>query len=175
MTNGRRGKEDWMAFPEEEDTSKAADVLRWATDDLSNRDEMNDFEYNLATLAKAGRTDDRNAGIAAAMVFAYDREQEQKVEADAATGHIGTEGERGDFELTVKKITYGVGYYEATLVKFEDAEGHQAVWFASGEPEIEEGATYKVRATVRKHGQYRGIDQTTLTRCKVEQRETVAA
>jgi len=148
----------------EEDEEKAIAALEWARA-LSKRDDLNDFEHNLLTLAEAGLTDFHNAGIAAAMVFAYDREKTN--ESEATPGHIGTVGERGEFELTVQHVIPNVGFYDATLFKLADAAGHQAVWFSSNGTRMEAGRTYIVKATVKAHGNYKGTDQTTLSRCKV--------
>jgi hypothetical protein len=48
----------------------------------------------------------------------------------------------------------------------EDDDGNVYVWRTLAE-KMAEGRTYKVRGTVKEHGEYNGTKQTVLTRCKV--------
>ena len=59
------------------------------------------------------------------------------------------------------------GIYGLTLIhRLEDLSGNKAVWFSSGNG-LDTGKTYQIKATVKKHGDYNGANQTVLTRCKV--------
>ena len=53
-----------------------------------------------------------------------------------------------------------------TAVSMTDEDGNNAVWFACGAKDYRTGETFKVKATVKRHGTDRdGNKQTVLTRC----------
>jgi len=159
-------------FPQtDEDGLKASAAILWVNGELAGRDSLNDYEHNLTMVGEIGSVGWPETGIAASMIAAYERAIEQPANV---AGFIGQEGQRDEFILTVSKLIPNVGMFEATLVSFTNEEGQAAVWFASNAPELETGKTYKVKATVKRHGNYRGTDQTTLTRCKVETAEAVS-
>jgi hypothetical protein len=80
---------------------------------------------------------------------------------------VGEEKERREFTLTVLRVfeldsDWGV----TSLHKMVDADGNIFVWYASNEC-LEQGKTFKLRGTVKRHDEYRGTKQTVLTRCVV--------
>jgi hypothetical protein len=59
----------------------------------------------------------------------------------------------------------GGQFGDKVLHTFEDGQGNAAVWFSSGRA-LKIGKTYEIKATVKEHGEYNGIKQTVLSRCK---------
>lgn len=49
----------------------------------------------------------------------------------------------------------------------EENTGNNLVWFASNNPEFNNGDRYKLKGTVKTHNVRDGKNQTVLTRCKV--------
>lgn len=154
----------------EQDTETAETSLEWARN-LSERDDLNDYLYNLTTIAKAGAVHTKHFGLACSIVSSYNREQERLlgIEREAKQGatseHFGEVKKRAEYTLTVTRYTTSEGDYGVThIFGFEDASGNRAVWFGSTNPGMELGYTYKVKATIKGHGNYRGVKQTTLTR-----------
>jgi hypothetical protein len=109
------------------------------------------------------------------------REQERKARA-AASEHIGEVGKRIELTVRYERTHSWDGLYGPTqLVRF-DHEGSALVWKTSGwlpgvdvahvdgweaQRPMPEGAVLRIRATVKKHDEYRGGRQTVLTRVKV--------
>ena len=61
------------------------------------------------------------------------------------------------------------GYDGQTMLKFQDEDGRVLVWWASGLCEFDLGERVRfLGGTVKRCGEYRGVSQTTLTRCRVE-------
>lgn len=59
------------------------------------------------------------------------------------------------------------GHYGlAKLHSLRDEEGRTLIWFATGADELEVGGKYRILGTVKKHEEYKGWKQTTLTRVK---------
>ncbi len=52
------------------------------------------------------------------------------------------------------------------LYKMRDASGNVFTWFSSGGAGLEAGKTIKLDATVKAHGEYKGVRETVLTRAK---------
>ena len=108
-------------------------------------------------------------------------------EKDLTSGYVGEVGKRGDFELTLERaVDLGPSQYSEhrQMLRFRDAAGNILVWFTGVCPRVREihgegadswttsrdlevGETLRVRATVKKHDEYKGIRQTVLTRATI--------
>lgn len=82
---------------------------------------------------------------------------------------IGEVGERlTDLKLMVKYVNGFDGQFGFTYVyKMEDEDGNQFTWFT--QKSLEQGQSYIVRGTVKKHDEFRGVKQTVLTRCHLKE------
>lgn len=79
--------------------------------------------------------------------------------------HIGTVGEKIELELTVV-MAMAAGFPGSSLLIFADAAGNRFKAYYSGSEEFGRDGTYKIRATVKEHTEYKGVKQTALTRIK---------
>ena len=163
------GRKPHSPSPEARAAAEAA--VAWA-DELP--DDVSDYLWNVRTVARLGVVEWRTFGIAASIVTAHDRDLARAREtARAATvsQHFGTVGKRGEYTLTVDRIIplEDTGYGVSHLVIMVDAAGNRAVWkqSAGSSADLEAGSTYRAKATVRRHGEYRGVAQTDLTRLAV--------
>jgi hypothetical protein len=101
--------------------------------------------------------------------------QRRDVERYSATSHhVGQVKERLEFEAVI------VGVYETEnayghvdIVKMRDNDGNLFTWFASGFTDLQRSDRVKLRGTVKKHDEYRGIKSTVITRCKYDKFEVV--
>lgn len=100
--------------------------------------------------------------------------REEAAQRGAASEHFGTVKVRDAFNLTVTACRqfevdgYAYPYHPETktAVSMTDEDGNNAVWFACGAKDYRTGETFKVKATVKRHGTDRdGNKQTVLTRC----------
>ena len=133
------------------------------------------YFHNLKVIAKSSTISRKNSNLHASILGNYLREVgEAEKKAKAATKtpskFMGQIGEKVEFIGTVVNTkqfdgTYGV----TTLIAFEDAEGNEYVWWASGAHDIEKGSKFVVKATVKKHeiSRYNNQQQTTITRAKL--------
>lgn len=104
-------------------------------------------------------------------------ERAAKFEAECGNSkHVAKIGERVEVTATVRSvreftyISWGYNGCECTgqVVNFVTTDGDVVVWFNKGAKfESTEGGTVKVRGTVKKHGEYQGVAQTTMQRVKV--------
>lgn len=156
--------------PTDADYETARAAMEWA-EGLAGR-AQSDLEHNMATLAKHGSLDShRHAGLAAWIVGGYLREQGRLAgeKAAAATARVsqyqGRVGERSEFKglALTDVLTMESQFGTSFLHKFVDAEGNRYTWFASKE-RLTEGKTYNLKATVKKHDEYKGVKTTQLTR-----------
>lgn len=158
--------------PTDGDRLTAFETLQW----VNAMNARSDYEHNLrATLACGSVRVREDLGIAASAVSAYQRylgrqveyAQKQKRNADLGNAWMGTVGKRETFDLTVLDVKVREGDYgPTTIVKFVDAENNLATWFASGfkADDYKAGQTVKVKATVKRHGEFNGKPETYLTR-----------
>lgn len=81
--------------------------------------------------------------------------------------HIGKEGDKITINVTITGIyatenQWGMGHF----ITMRDDAGNSLNWYSSSDIDLEKGHTYKIRGTIKKLGEYKGIKQTTLTRVK---------
>lgn len=166
--------------PEDEDEATANQALTW----IRTVDRTGDnFIANLQELAKGEEGHLKNAGLYAALIPAYHRhlgyeyerdikrraEAAAREEAAARSTHVGEPKQRLNLTgLTVTEVrTYESAWGAGRVVTFHDATGSVLKWWTSKGHELTVGDVVDVRATVKSHGEYRGVAETTLTRAVV--------
>lgn len=153
--------------PTEDDIDNAKKSIEWACG-IEGR---SDFEHNLKAIASSGMASHRTMGLSCAIYGAWRKafevEASRKI-ASETSKHIGTVGER----ITLHEIKVlssrciGEGQYGATwLIKLTNDDGDALTWFTS-EEKLQAGETVSLKATVKKHDEFRGVKQTILTRCQ---------
>ncbi|MCV7144236.1 hypothetical protein [Mycolicibacterium fortuitum] len=168
-------KEDDRAYY----VAKAVDAAAYAADaELINaiRASVNetgpdsDYGRNLRVILAGEMVSPRNIGILTSLVKVYARQQQIEAERKATpivAGFIGEVGERIKNIAGVAKTVYrDEGYYgmRTLLVGITD-DGHVITWWASKSLDIEVGQRFTIgAATVKNHDNYKGQDQTVLSR-----------
>ena len=142
--------------------------------EMDKKENKSDYEYNLTMLHNMGMIRARRIPLFASGVGVYLRHTEKLAEIERqknATGgsqHIGSVKERLDFEATVQGIHYFDGNFGTTaIVTFHDVDGNVLKWFTGGDFEMKRNTSVSVRGTVKSHGEYKGVKETVVTRCKV--------
>lgn len=165
------------------ETARAA--IEWTSADLETAragDGLNDFQHNLSVIVALGWTGIKQAGFAGSIlgyhrrgiaraeeIKAREAAKAARLAAVGESSHVGVIGEQVTLEVVIgRTIVCGGGQWGPSyLVKMESLNGDQLAWFASSDLDLEAGARCFVRGTVKKHDDYKGIAQTTLTRCAV--------
>ena len=174
MANEKRVDEDFKVSQASVDRAKAA--LAWARDEngllrMVREQRDNDYLYNLSQVARLDALNYRMLGLAASLVPAYEREMAKNVQSQptGTSTHFGQVGVRLSTILTVtesRSIMTKMGE-PLTLLKFVTPEGDVAAWFTNGDHGMKLGKTYRVKATVKRHDEYKGLKQTILGRINV--------
>lgn len=129
-------------------------------------DTANDFQYNLVTLLKGDYFDFRYTGTVAYAIRIFAAEQERRRAAKTSpSNHVGAVGDRIKVEATLTRVVY-VPNYDCYSHDFVDKNGNVFNWFTSRKIG-EVGEAVSVMGTVKNHNEFKGVKQTTLTRCKV--------
>ena len=154
---------DYQPTANDQTNSEAA--LTWAIDQ-TNAD--NDYLRNVNLIARVGYTTHTTFGLAVSIVAAYQREEakREEVQMNAASRHQGTLKQRSVFTLKVVSVFGAEGQYGTIGIhRMRDVGGNVFTWFASPGPGwLEVGDTYSVKATVKAHDTYNGVQQTILSR-----------
>jgi len=155
----------------DEDREMAHATLQHARDkfaDVPSRDLVDAFEATLWSITQRDQFLQKHAGQTAFTVRMYIRDViEPQVQASLAVDstYIGTEKKREEFTVTVHKLIPIQGAFGMKLIcLMADDKGNQLRWVNSGQNELEAGRTYVVKATVKKHEEYKGVKQTHLSR-----------
>jgi hypothetical protein len=161
----------------DEDRAQAEAAEVWAeslTDECLAK-QTSDYLHNVRTIARGGSVGLREAGIAASIIAAYQRNvmNERRVLKAMASVHVGTIGKRETFEVTLDNITgYETHFGYTTVVRFTTDDGAILVWKASADPDLKPeqvGKRFNLTGTVKQHSEYKGTKQTVVQRCKIVQ------
>lgn len=157
----------------EESNALAAEVIEWVRGWDADA-ELSDYEHNLRVVMASDAMPTKAAGIAASAYPAYQRhlgreaERRARRESAATSRFLGEVGGKIDLRATVIGHREIDGSYGVThLYRFLDDEGNRLSWFASSEQDIAEGDAVVLRATVKQHRAWEGIEETQVTRAKV--------
>ncbi len=159
----------------------AKEAIEWAKEQGATG---NDYIHNLHVICELDYVTSRTAGYAASIVSSFYRATERQLRKDVlqadGTDHVGTVGKRSEMLLTLLAVIRTEGYYGMSFIhKFADGDGNAVTWFASNphivtcsdahpDESMVQGATYRVKATVKDHGEYKGQAQTKVARVAVQ-------
>lgn len=162
----------------EVDEERAEQVIAW----VRGMGEQNSvFLNNLRAIFTVDEVEIKNFGFACSAISAFmkhlDRQAEilRKRESHKNSRHVGTVGQRQVFEgLTVDSVRSFEGQFgTTTLIKFTDKDGNLITWFASGDKvdDFRLGARVDLKATIKKHDDFRGELQTVVNRGIIQKQE----
>jgi hypothetical protein len=163
----------WLAGqPTAAHAERGAAVLAW----LAANDDRSDYMHNLRVAAASIIAQRKFYGLLASAPQAYNRAMGEIAERAARAaapdaGHFGEVGKRLDFEATILRVkAYDSLYGAKRMIAMRTADGHECITFTTGHgcTSNDVGATFQVRATVKRHSAYKGRAQTELTRCAFE-------
>lgn len=174
---------------EDGDRAKAEAAIDWAKELSPDVLEKNDYLANVNLVSRVGIVSRKTAGVAASIIVAYNKAVDIEAERVAresrrvaresrpASEWIGEIGTRIKvLAVKVEKVIATEGFYGTTGVhKMVDESGNDLTWFASAGEWLKEGESYRVSATPKKHGEYKGRKQTVLNRVSVWTDECLAA
>lgn len=155
------------------------DEIAFATAALAWAEEIeptNDYLANVNAVALKVSLRASHLGIAASIIPAYSREIEReirrKLEAESLAGsvHFGKVKERLVLTGTVLSVRYIDSHYGTkALVKILTTDGNVAVWWASDASNApQQGDEVTGKATVKEHGEFGGVAETTVLRYAFE-------
>ncbi len=153
---------------------------------IMQMDARSDFEHNLKRIVNAGVVSSKTAGYAASIYTVYRRAEERGIidnvffptppeasEEDELSQHMGSIGDRLDFEAQVIRKQVREGFYgETTMMVFQviggDYDGSEVIWWSSSSKRMPPvGDVVMVRGTIKKHGEFKGKKTTTISRAKI--------
>lgn len=133
-----------------------------------------EYVENLKVLCAGQTIKESNLGFLASAPQAHLRylgqQAERKVEVDTTINeYVGQVGDKIEITVTVVGVHFIQGSYGmTTLYMLRDAAGFTYKWFSSaGSLGDDNGVTFRIKGTIKDHGEYRGLKSTMLTRCKV--------
>ncbi len=160
-----------------EDIDLARRTIEWASKEFGEQDpsSLTDYGYSCRQVVLSGVASRRSMGVAASLVPAYQRAMTQAAERErsADSQHIGTVGERLVLDLTFTGVRTFDGQYGRTYIcMFLDPSGNVVKWFASSwifdfPFASAAGKSVKLKATIKEHGEYKGVKETQLSRAAV--------
>ena len=94
--------------------------------------------------------------------------KEPEVEGEIRGRHLGAIGDRLELRVTVTRINgpYAGEFGDSYLCVMESEEHDLLCWWTGENLSFEEGNTYHIRGTVKKHDEFNGTRQTHLQRVR---------
>jgi hypothetical protein len=163
-------------WPTPSDEDKAlVDVARaFVIDKLSGKMDLNEFESNLLICSKLEALEIRTCGIAAYVVEYYRRETERAAEilrkqVTTNNTHFGEVKKRyKNVALTYLGCSsFDSAYGTCFIHRFENEAGQRLVWKTGSELGYADGFKLVATFSVKEHGEYKGWNQTKITRLVV--------
>lgn len=152
------------------DARLAYGALQWAKN-LKVKSNLSDYEYNLTVLADERSIPLSEFGLAVSMVGVYKMYRDKTKQERAAyrsNEYFGEVKKRYELDLKVLSISgFDSVWGWVTVYKMVDPEGNAFGWFSTGSTSLEEGETYHVKATVKKHQEWKGRKETVVTRLTI--------
>lgn len=151
----------------------------WLLDDIiktaETLDGSTDYGQNMAVILAGSTVSGRNVGILASLVAVYARHRELAIQRAAAPevakGYLAEVGVRikSEIVITLKTVRHSENDFgQSTWLVGFTPDQHMVTWSASRFIDMDPGDTLTLSAaTVKAHKEYKGIDQTVLTRCKI--------
>lgn len=155
---------------------RAAKVMAWVKGELAAR-AKSDYELNLVTLVSKELAETRHTGLVCSAVSAYQRAMNQAVEYAKKRESLKGSKPVGEVGKRMKGVKATVNFLRSmesawgasTMVKFVTEDGNLLTWFASGDRDFTVGEALVIDATVKKHSEYNGIQETQVSRVKVKE------
>ena len=151
------------------ETAKAA--LAW----IAEQDDFSDYMHNLKVVTSMEYIKSDRFGILASLIPAYNKakgiEEARKAERQASNW-IGNVGKKIDIDVEKAECVssweseYNYHYVTTYIYKFFDANGNILIWKTNKSIDLDN--VKNIKGTVKELGEFRGIKQTVLTRCKVD-------
>lgn len=159
---------------QEVDRVQAAKILDAVTHALQTKQNLTDYERNLATIIDSQRTTYKAIGYSASIV-PYGCRLEQQAHAQAASdasNWVGQVGQRmtGLHVTVTGKNSFETQYGTTHIYNFREGN-NLLVWFASKSQDLEVGQNYTLAATIKKHdtsAYHGGAKITAINRCKIK-------
>lgn len=137
--------------------------------------EESDYAFNVNSVLGSEYVTRKNLGIAVSAVSVLQRHRREVAAATVVrvNEHVGRAGERLELSVILEgsKLVFS-DWGETCLYRLRTVEGHSLVWWCSGgsNTNFEDAAkdgSFKVKATVKTHGEFNGDAQTTVNRVTV--------
>jgi hypothetical protein len=168
-TDARKYLEEKLPAFTDELKAEADSAILWASE--LETDTTDDYLWNIHAIANSATIDYKLAGIAISIIPAYRRAMEKKQETKLMwKDEFYPAQEKAKIEVSgvfFKEIIFESAYGPCHLYFF-NVEGYILVWkTGTSQCDLNRMETYKIKATVKKHSDYKGHKQTSITRAKI--------
>jgi hypothetical protein len=166
---------------EPESHQLAEQAIEWS-ENIPEEPEPSDYLWNLKVIAKRGVVGYKDMGLAASIVSSFQRHlnqlrlQEIRARQAELASYIGEVGQRLVLKgLYLEKVMQFDGQFGLSFLHiFGDTSGNRYTWWGHNVP-LEAGKDYNVKATIKKHEDYKGVKQNTLSRLETVELKKFAA
>lgn len=159
--------------PLSDENSKSADaMINWL---FNEADDSSDFIHNLKVIFSGDYTRAKFFGYIAGLVPAYAKAVNKQQELAKATEdakkskYQGNIGDRIEVDVASAQIvtSWGTQWGMTYIYKFTDIHNNVYTWKTSNWYDLDKDVIKTIKATIKAHNEYRGTEQTELTRCKI--------
>lgn len=157
-----------------ENKAEVAKMIEWIiSEDSSN----NNYIHNLQVLVKSEYVTHRDINMLVSLVAAYrrhlnkveqDNQRACKHEVEMQSKHVGNIKDKITVDVKSSQLvtSWDTQYGWSGMYKFTDNEGNIFIWITSCN--VDTDKKMKLTGTVKEHSQFNGVNQTVLTRCKIQ-------
>lgn len=150
-----------------DDIKLAKSALEWV-ENLSDREcEKSDYLHNIRAIARSGMVGRRTIGFAASIISSYKKWSEDN-KPKQKSDHVGEVKQRKEFELTLYySFPFNGAFGNSIKYLFQDNNGNIFVWNSTSDHDLTKGNHYRIKGTIVRHDEYKGVKQTIINRCEI--------
>jgi hypothetical protein len=154
---------------EPQDLIEATAAVEW----LRTQSADNEYMHNLKLLEDQPIVSYKLMGYWCSLIATYHRvslklEEEKRERETKLNEHIGSIKDRIEMQVNCVNISHTDGYYGTICIhRMLDTDGRTVIWFANADAKMEPGSNYNIKATIKKHDEYKDWKQTIVTRLAV--------
>lgn len=161
---------------EDDDVKLGQAAFEWVSSIDISDPKTSEYIYNCSVLAQRKTIRTKDFGVACSIIASYRShvarqiKQKEQNAAGAKSEYIGQIKDRlKDVPVTfINAWSFDSSWGVRTVLKFTDEAGNIFIWY-TGYKDYTQGNKYLLTGTVKKHSEFKGMKQTVLTRCNIQE------
>ena len=161
---------------EEDDVKLGQAAFEWISSIDISDPKTSDYIYNCSVLAERKTIRSKDFGVACSIIASYRSHLARQIKNKEQNATAAKSEYVGQIKDRLKNIpvtfinawSFDSSWGVCTVLKFTDEAGNTFIWY-TGYKDYIQGNKYLLTGTIKKHNEFKGVKQTVVTRCKIQE------